>query len=184
MPCLRGRRLGVVVQHVEIAHRRARELFRRHAIEAIHAHGDDVGTLGVRAAGERPYAARGAEHMVQALLAKLVFAQRLLAGQQVEVRGRYEGHPGARLEAARAVALERALRKVDRRLVAHRAAMAAPLVGLLHRGFAFHNPIMRPSGSVKRLSLPMPGTFCSSTWILPPAATIFLRYAARSSTRT
>ena len=54
---------------------------------------------------------------------------------------------------------------------------------LPHFRAAFHRPIMRPSGSVKSDSQPMPGTSCSSTWILPPAATIFLRYGARSSTR-
>src|SRR5205807_711448 len=41
--------------------------------------------------------------------------------------------------------------------------------------FDFHRPIMRPSGSVKSENQPMPGTSCSSTWILPPVATIFLR---------
>src|SRR5215212_7967202 len=47
--------------------------------------------------------------------------------------------------------------------------------GIHLRGFAFHRPIMRPSGSVKSENLPMPGTFCSSTWIFPPAASTFLR---------
>src|SRR5262245_30605610 len=55
--------------------------------------------------------------------------------------------------------------------------------GGVHRGFAFQSPIMRPSGSVNSANLPMPGTFCSSTWILPPAASTFFRYSVRSSTR-
>src|SRR6185503_7043823 len=45
-------------------------------------------------------------------------------------------------------------------------------------------PFMRPSGSVKRDSHPMPGISCSSTWILPPAFSISRLYFARSSTAT
>src|ERR1700682_6121080 len=54
--------------------------------------------------------------------------------------------------------------------------LAAFLAGFLAAILAaFHRPFMRPSGSVKSDSVPMPGTSCSSTWILPPAATIFSR---------
>src|SRR3989442_5308508 len=54
--------------------------------------------------------------------------------------------------------------------------LAAFLAGLrAAAGAAFHRPFMRPSGSVNSDSQPMPGTSCSSTWITPPASTIFLR---------
>ena len=67
-------------------------------------------------------------------------------------------------------------KQVDGGFEAHRAAVAAPVVGHLHYFLVFfHSPIMRPSGSVKSENAPMPGTSFSSTWILPPAATIFLR---------
>src|SRR5690242_17351348 len=113
--------------------------------------------------------------MVQALLAELVIAQGLLAREQAEIARRRARQPGATLRADRAIALDGALREIQRRLELHGAAMAASAVSLFHRAFAFQMPIMRPSGSVKRQNLPMPGTFCDSTWILPPAATIFLR---------
>ena len=61
--------------------------------------------------------------------------------------------------------------------IPNRVGAFAPSTRSHHHHFvlAFHSPIMRPSGSVKSESVPMPGTSCSSTWILPPAATIFLR---------
>src|SRR5262249_12661246 len=124
----------------------------------------------------------GAEVVMDALRPELVVLQVRFALQQAEIRLRHRGHPRARLETDRAVAAEGARRKIGVGLEPHRPAMAAALQFPFHDVFAFHRPIMRPSGSRKRLSVPMPGTSCSSITTFPPASLTFLRYAARSST--
>src|SRR6185503_21189875 len=129
---LRRRRLRVVVAHVEVLHRGVDQLLRIDAVQAVHAHRE----LAV-ALREGAHAAFAAEAVMQRLPAELVVAQRLLAGKQAEVARGHRREPGPRLEADRAVALERALGEVEVGLEAHRAAMAAALVGCLH-GVAFY----------------------------------------------
>src|SRR5262249_13744013 len=120
-------------------------------------------------------------------------AARLRRVQSVRV-GRRSLHvidlPAAEVRAADVPLLAPAVRGHDERALArtyqhaysaHSRLLSCSLGHFMAAGF--HSPIMRSSGSVNSVSAPIPGTSCSSTWILPPAATIFLRYAARSSTR-
>src|SRR5687768_14666428 len=136
MPGFRRRRLRIVVPHVEVLHRGIDQLLRIDAVQAVHAHRHLL--AGAR---ERAHAALVAEAVMDHFSAELVVDERLLAGKQAEVARRDTRQPGARLEADRAVAFEGALREVEIGLEAHRAAVAAAVIGLLHEsGFTFWDP--------------------------------------------
>src|SRR5688572_5073564 len=132
MPGLR-RGTHTVVRHVEILDRSFSQITRLRRVEAVKAHGIEAVALRIGASRERPHAALNAEGVVEVLSPELVVAQALLAGNQAERIRRNPCEPGPRLEADRAVAPEGALCEVDVGLVAHRAAVAAAAVGLLHR---------------------------------------------------
>src|SRR5581483_6430005 len=70
--------------------------------------------------------------MVGAVAAELIIADIVDSGNQPKRVRLDEDAPVARLGADRAVALAGALGKVDIGLVAHRAAMAAAVIGLQH----------------------------------------------------
>src|SRR5262249_33221643 len=93
--------------------------------------------LRIDAARERAHAALRAENMVQPLRPELVVAQVILAREQLEIGRRHPCGPHARLVADGAVAPEGALGEIDAGLEAHRAAVAAALVGRLAHGYAF-----------------------------------------------
>src|SRR5690606_28095406 len=132
-----GRRVPpIVVEAVEVGHRRGEQLGRVEVVEG----GDvdrDVGAvvpLGRVDEAVRPGAAVLAEAAVPDLGARAVVAQLLLAPAGAEVGDRDLHAPPAPLPAAGAVALAGALREVDVGLELDPLADAAAAVGALGGG--------------------------------------------------
>ncbi len=87
-----------------------------------------LAVLGL-AARERLDTARAAEHVMDDVLVEPVFADRVQAAQQFELRGLHKGEPQAVLGADGTVAGD-GLGEVGGRLIAHPAAVAAACIGL------------------------------------------------------
>src|SRR6185436_19720047 len=174
---LRRRRLHVVVPHVEVLHRGVDQLLRVDVVQAVHAHRE----LAV-ALREGAHPALGAEAVMQRLPAELVVGERLLAGKQAEVARGHRREPRSRLEADRAVALERALGEVEAGLETHRAAVAAALVGLLHGFFGPAITIqLRPKRSATMPKLLAKKVSLSGRLTWPPSASALKRRLASAS---
>src|SRR5689334_12458004 len=133
IPRLRRRRLEVVVASIDIGHRERGELFIREIVQTADDNGDEL-TVGRRAhVRKRLDPASLAEHVIDAVGAEVVLAERVLALQEAKV-GTIDGdQPVAALAADRAVASHCSLTEVDVGFVADRATMAAAGMGLFHR---------------------------------------------------
>src|SRR5450432_28868 len=100
------------------------------AVEAAHIDGDVVAAVAALAAREGLDAARGAEEVVDGVLIEFVVGERVLAGEQRELRRGHEREQRAAAAAHRAVAGDDGPGQIDRYPVADLAAVTAALVGI------------------------------------------------------
>jgi pimeloyl-ACP methyl ester carboxylesterase len=105
------------------------ELVYVDAIEAAHVDGEHIVPVFSLAARERLDTARAAEHVMDDVLVEPVFADRIQAAQQFELRGLHKCEPEAVLGADGAVAGD-GLGGVGGCLISHPTAVAATRVGL------------------------------------------------------
>jgi hypothetical protein len=124
----------VVVTAVHVPDRQRVELLGRNVVEAGDAHRNIVAAdlLDV-AVAEHRHAAGPAKAVVILLGVELVVAELAFARQQAEIRRLDHHAPVALLGTDRAIAPARASLEVDVRLEADPAAVAAAVIGLLHR---------------------------------------------------